>query len=179
MNNNKTHKDLDLPQFINKLKRFDKKARILYNGTKVFYLIIIAFFLLVILLPVFFEDKGFLDRVFVNGLLTIAGLIIIYIYLHYRGKDYKNIDYSQTTYEMLKKTSERYKPFLTKDLWVLPGLTLMSIGISLNSHMGFWKHELLFWGIVLAAGCLGFIYWYFKWKPLKENADRLIREIES
>ncbi len=178
--NNLTHNSIDLPQFIGKLKKMDRTASILYSIVKVLYIIfIVAFILGIIALGILNSD--FFSPTIMSALLTLVGLVLVFIYLNYRGKDYKNVDYSQTTYEMLKKTSERYKPFLKKDLWMLPGLILMGVGLGLDPSRGnFWNYQLFFWSFtIIGGGGFGLIYWYFKWKPIKDNADKLIKEIES
>ncbi len=176
MNNNMINNGLDMPQFINKLKKEDKKMLAVYNVIKILYLVLISFLFIEIAASIFSE--GF-SNTMLGSALTVLGVSLIYIYLNYRGKDYQNIDYSQTIYEMLRTTSERYKPFLTKDLLVLPGIILMGIGMGLNKDMGFAKYQLIFWSVMIIGALLGLIYWYFKWKPVKDNADMLLKEIES
>ncbi len=175
--NNSTHNSMDLPQFIGRLKKMDKRATIALNILKIFYIIIIVLFIGGIIALVFNEEL--LSRTVISPVLTLIGLILVFIYLHYRGKDYKNVDYSQTTYEMLKKTSERYKPFLKKDMWFFPGAILVTTGRGLNSYTNFWSFQLFFWSLILIGFLIGLIYWYFRWKPIMDNADKLIKEIES
>ncbi len=175
--NNLAHNEIDFSQFVNQLKKADKRASLLYNIVKIFYLLIMAFFLVMFVIIFKFSNNVLYESL--NTILILSGLILVYIYLHYRGKDYKNADYSQTTYVMLQQTSERYKPFLTKDLLSIPGLVLMMLGTSLNSGRGFLFALVLLIVAGLVGVIIGFVWWYFKWKPIKDNADRMLREMES
>ncbi len=171
--------NLNLPEFINKLKQADKKYMILYEGVKILYIIIITSFFVGGLTHLFFNGGNIFSKWMIGNILNVLGMIMVFLYLNYRGKDYKNIDYSQTTYQMLKKTSERYKLFLSKDLWVLPGIACMSIGYSLFFYSEFWQRQLFFWSMALVGGIVGVIYWYFKMRSIKNTADNLIKEMEE
>ncbi len=178
-NNNFKYNPMDLPKFIGKLKKMDKRTTIFVNILKIAYIIIIVVFILGIIALVINEEL--LSRTVISPVITLIGLILVFIYLHYRGKDYKDVDYSQTTYKMLQETSERYKPFLKKDIWVFPGTILVAIGrgLSPSPYRNFWDFQLFFWSLILIGGVIGVVYWYFRWKPIKDNADKLIKEIEG
>lgn len=111
---------------------------------------------------------------------SIAMLIFALLFRSY-FKEYRNIDYSESTLVMLKKAAYRYKPFQLKMLWAFLAIVLIDLGLSFeaeNNNQLFWI-QILFFGALLIAVLAGLFIWYSRYKPLRDNALSLLREIEN
>lgn len=82
---------------------------------------------------------------------------------------------------MLKNAAYRYKPFQLKSIWVLIAILLIDTGLIIQSKIddSFGDEQIFFFGAIFIGLAIGLIIWYFKYKPLRDNALRLIDEIEG
>ncbi len=175
--NNKINNELDLPQFIKKLQKEDNFIGGLYKVLEIMYLIWILLYLLGIIVGVFFMKD--LSVNYLKHTCVLSSLIFIYLFLRKRKKEYQNVDYSQTTYDMLKKTVLRYKYYRKEDTLIIIAVSILFIGLGLDNYRGFWHYQIYAWSCVIVCTILGSIWWYFKLKPLKDKANELIKEIEE
>ena len=116
-----------------------------------------------------------------SGLCYVASFFIFAIFFGKFHKEYKYVDYSLPTLKMLKNAAYRYKPFQLKKIWILFAVLFMDGGLSMNTSLDFsvLNIQIYFLGSMLVAALIGLLLWYFKYKPLRDNALRLIAEIEG
>ena len=169
---------LSLPELTEKLKKKDKHYSNISKRLQIFYWILIPIYLTLIIIHIF-ENSPVTDIIgsgfFLLGMLTFALLFRNY------HKIYKSVDYAQPTLIMLKKAAYRYKPFQAKALWALMGIVFIDAGLAFNSKSGFgdiWIH-LFFFGSVIIAMIIGLIVWKINYKPLRDAALSLIKELED
>ena len=173
---NKTNTTIDLPQFISKVKRKDKIFKVVYMAIIVLYIIIIVAHLAVISISIY-NNIPFTE--WISNLGTLLPFVVIYFFLMKRHKEYKKADYSLPTYLVVKNMEKRYRWFRLSDLWVVAALFFLGISMGIDSPMGLFSFQLSFWAMILVASLVGYIYWYFRIKPLRDKAARLIKELEE
>ncbi|MDR0659597.1 MAG: hypothetical protein LBG19_02095 [Prevotellaceae bacterium] len=94
--------------------------------------------------------------------------------------DFKNVDYSLPTLEMLKKAKKRYTPFGNGGALVIVPIILADIGLSITlSAIDMITFQLLYFGVILFAMLMGLLVWKIKYKPLYDNICSLIKEINQ
>lgn len=117
-----------------------------------------------------------------SGIFLILSFIIFALTFRKYYKEYKHVDYSLPTLEMLKKAVYRYQPFQKSAMWMFAGLVLMDIGLTydwLDENTSLLHTQIIFVGGIVLGFIIGLIIWYFKYKPLRDGARKLIREIEE
>ena len=147
-----------------------------------------------IMIPVYFgllvanpdKDVSWSERV--GGLFYVLAFLIIGLIMRYYYKEYRDVDYSVPTAEMLRKVIKRYTLWRPQKLYVFIPVLLIDIGgvfLSLKQlEHGSFLNELLFYqafyvsGIIVGIG-VGVLIWRTKQKPLRDAARELLREIES
>lgn len=124
----------------------------------------------------------------VGGLLVMLALVIFAIFLRKSCREFKMIDYGLPTIEMLMKAANRYRLWQWRSLFILIPLILEDIGLCLftyhpsltsNPITHIYNWQVIFI-IVLAIGSLiGYFLWRKRYRPLRDRALALIKEIES
>jgi hypothetical protein len=106
---------------------------------------------------------------------------------------FQNVDYGMPTLLLLKDAVNRYT--FTKNKLFQKNTILFGIGISLTvigfnlllfNSLGFYEpiHRLLiinsvYLFLLILGGISGFLIWFKRHKPIRDNARNLIKEIES
>ena len=173
---NKTTTTTNLPQFISKLKKQDKQFTIAYKAIKIVYIIGIAPIVVSLFMSIL-NSKPYTEWIGQLGILL--PFVIIYFVLNKRHKEYKQQDYSQPTYLVLKNMERRYQLFRCSDLWVLFGLIILGISLGFDSSLGLLPYQLIYWTTIIIAEFFAYIYWCKKIKPMKDRASQLIKELEE
>ena len=178
MNFKRNKNNINLDQLVGKLQKEDKTYGNLFKVLKIVYWIYIPIYIL-LAIGIFLITKEINDLF--AGLCFIISFIIFALILGNYQKDFKNTDYALPTLLMLKNAASRYKPFQFKGLWVILAVLFMDAGFSINSFAK--NHimtiQMIFLGSMLIGLLIGIIIWYIKHKPLRDNALRLIDEIEG
>ncbi|MDX8340606.1 hypothetical protein SLH46_15520 [Draconibacterium sp. IB214405] len=168
----------NLQQLIHRLKNEDSKYARLSKSFQILYFILT--FLFGVLIIIHIIEKEPLSELAGATCFLLSMLSYAFFFRKYY-KDYNNVDYSQPTLMMLKKAAYRYQPFQRQTAWLIIPLLLIDAGLALNSSLGFdfIKLQLIWFGTLAFAVCIGLTIWYFRYKPLHDNAKQLIREIEN
>ncbi|WP_372643779.1 hypothetical protein [Ancylomarina sp.] len=178
MNFKRKNNDINLDQLVGKLQKEDKTYGKLFKLLKIIYWIYIPIYIL-LAIGIFLITKE-IDDLFAGFCFIISFIIFALILGNYQ-KDFKNADYALPTLLMLKNAANRYKPFQLKGLWVILAIIFMDAGFSINSFAK--NHiitiQIIFLGIMLISILVGIIIWFIKHKPLRDNALRLVAEIEG
>ena len=168
---------METNNLINRIKREDERYASIAKTFQIVYWVLVPIYLVLITKDIITkspvaEIAG--SFCFLLGLVVFAILFRIYYF------EYKSVDYGQPTLEMLKKAAYRYKPFQSK-LWItFIAVLLIGTGLSLSGPFAdFLKTQIFFWGAMTAALIIGLIVWWIRYKPLRDNMLRMIREIEE
>ena len=170
--------NLDFEQLLGKLKKEDTNYSSLSKALLIIYLIMIPLYIVITALE-YFETKDVFQ--IVGGACFVISFSVFAIFFRIYYKEYKYVDYSLPTIQMLKKAAYRYKPFQLRTLWILPALVLMDLGLYFTSSFDIIgiKAHLYFIVLMLLSICVGIVFWWVKYKPLRDNALALIKELEE
>jgi len=165
-------------KLIVKLKTEDARYATLSRAIQIIYWIFIPLFFLITILE--YTETKESDQL-IGGALFILSFLIFAIFFGNYYKEYKYVDYSLPTIQMLKKAAYRYKPFQLKSLWVLLAIVLMDGGLTFKREFNetVLDVQIYFIGLMVVALIVGLIIWYFKYKPLRDEALKLIAELEG
>ena len=169
---------LDFEHLLGKLKKEDTNYSSLSKALLIIYLIMIPLYIVITALE-YFETKDVFQ--IVGGACFVISFSVFAIFFRIYYKEYKYVDYSLPTIQMLKKAAYRYKPFQLRTLWILPALVLMDLGLYFTSSFDIIgiKAHLYFIALMFLSIIAGIIVWYFKYKPIRDNALKLIKELEG
>lgn len=174
-NNEKTESE-NLAEIITRLKNEDDRYAALSKRMQIVYWILILIFMTLIILQIVQKDPV-VD--IIGSTCFLFAMLLFALFFQHLYKEYKYVDYSQPTLIMLKKAAYRYKPFQLKALWTLLAMLLMDAGLSLNTSLSF-KFiyiQACFLGVIVLATVIGLLFWRVRYKPLRDTALELIREI--
>ena len=178
MNFKRNNDTINLDQLVGKLQKEDNRYANICKGLQIVYWIFIPFFTVSAIRH--YMDSGDINEL-ISGLFHVIGFVIIAVFFGNYHKEYKYVDYSLPTLKMLKDAAYRYQPVQLKSLWVLLGLLFIYTAEISKSKLdnSFMEEQVFLLGGVLLGLFIGLIVWYFKYKPLRDNALRLIAEIEG
>lgn len=178
MKNKDINTNNSLEELVDKLKNKDKYYARLSKGLQIVYFILLPIYLL-LLIAYIIEGSTWNDIV---GMVCFAvSMLIFALFFRMYYEEYNNVDYAKPTLIMLKEAAYRYQPFQLRALWILLALLLMDAGLSLSTfdleYFGY--VQILFLGNLVLAGSIGYIVWWFRYRPLRMDTLRLIKEIEE
>ncbi len=171
-----TNKEINLIEFINKLKRYDKRTITTYYILKGIYAALIIVRLFFLLFLIIKEPSSILD--ITSTFLFLLAFLIFYIIIDKQQKKHKNIDYSEPTYLLMKKIKKQYSYSLISNLWIILATIILSFSISLSSP-NFLLIQIIYWSLMALSVLIGTIYWAIKRKPIKDKIEQLIKELEE
>lgn len=168
----------DFERLVGRLKTEDAGYATISKVLQVVYWIFIPVFSFMSIRQ--FADSGDVDLL-VGGACMVGAFLIFAIFFGKYYKEYRYVDYSLPTLIMLKKAAYRYKPFQLRTLWIALAVVLMDIGLFYDTReKGIeLESQLMFLGAILVGLCAGLVLWYNKYKPLRDDALRMISEIED
>ncbi|MFO7865163.1 MAG: hypothetical protein R6U85_14285 [Salinivirgaceae bacterium] len=169
---------LDTDQLVKKLKKEDAYYLRLVKMMQYIYWALIPIYMFLAIRE--YSIDGVMEDA-IGSIFYMFSLLIFAIVFRKFYKEYNNVDYSMPVLQMLKKAEKRYRPFTLKTLWLYFGVLLMDFGIYFNTSLDytFWEVQLYYGGMILAATAIGYIVYLSKYKTIRDNAKRLIREIEN
>ncbi len=175
---NINHTELNIENLVANLKNKDTNYSKLSRRIQITYLILTFIYAALIVLELI---EKFSIYSLLGGLCYLGSFLILIVVFGRFYKEYGQVNYSETTLIMLKKAADRYKPFKKITFWVLFSLALMDVGMCLNKSLNFpiIKTQFYYWGMIIIAVGIGLIVWYYRYKPLLDATQKLIKEIEE
>jgi len=178
MNFKRNNDNINLEQLVGKLQKEDLRYSNICKGLKLIYWILIPIY--TILAIDTYLETNFITDLFA-GLLFVSAFVIFALIMGKFQKEYNTVDYSLPTLMMLKKAALRYKPFKPESYGAFAAFFIMDAGFCLSSQYGTriinLQHYVV--ALFLASVVIGLLIWYVRYKPLRDNAQRLIAEIEG
>lgn len=167
----------NISAFIENMKNADSRYAQIVKAVQVIYYVIIPVYLIMMVVQIFSNASVY---VIAGSGCFLISLTIFALLLRNYYKEYNSVDYALPTLLMLKKAAKRYQPFPLKSLWALLAIIIMAAGLALNNmEFDTLRVILSFVGIMILSVIGGLIWWYSKYKPLRDGARKLIREIEN
>ena len=171
--------NLSLDKLIVDLGKKDKQYSTVCRVLKYLYWCLIPLYAILAVVSAF--ETGEYHHL-VSGACYVIGLGIFAYFLGKFQKEYKNVDYSLPTLSMLKEAAYRWQPFQLRMIWVFIGVLFIDAGISITSYPDFSsliEKQIFLLIVVCISVPIGLLIWYFRHKPLRDNALKLIAEIEN
>lgn len=163
---------------VSRLKAKDAMHAFVYRVIQIIFIVFIPLFMLFTLVPYFITGN-------ITPIISMPFYIFAFVIFAYgltrSYKTFKNVDYSLPTLQMLKQAANRYKPVNTEFLWFILALGVISIGLSIEKYGKIIAIQTLILpaGLIVLGLITGLITWYFKFKPIRDDVIRLIKEIEN
>jgi hypothetical protein len=176
--NKQTTENTDFTQLVSKLKNQDNIYSKISRAIQIMYWIFIPVFAFITFREYFVTEK---ISELISGACFILAFLIFALFFGRYHKEYKYVDYSLPTIQMLKNAAFRYQPFQSRQVWILLALILVDLGLTFDWMNGtsVIEIQLTFIGVIIFSILIGLIIWYYKYKPLRDDALRLISEIEG
>ena len=175
--NNNSFSGID--QLTGKLKQEDQKYSRLSKGFQIVYWVFAFFYLMMLILHFTVDVVPFSDKI--SGGFFFIAMVIFALFFRNYYQEYKNVDYSLPTLIMLKKAAYRYQPFQLKTVWIFLAIIFLNAGLSFGTvnRADLIGVQVVFWALMGLAIGIGLVRWYYKYKPLRDAALRMIKEIEE
>ncbi|WP_321376101.1 hypothetical protein [uncultured Draconibacterium sp.] len=176
MKQNKT--SINLQQLTQQLKNEDSRYAQLSKSFQIVYFVLTFIFSLLIIIHIIQKEP--LSELLGPICFLVAMLSFAFFFRKYY-QEYKNVDYARPTLIMLKNAAYRYQPFQRRTAWLLIPILLIDAGLAMNSSLVFdiLLLQMVWFGALVVAVCIGLVIWHFRYKPLRDNALQLIKEIEN
>ena len=178
METNGKSTQLDLNDLTYRLKSADKRYACMSKRFQYLYWALVPIYLVLIISDVIVK-RSLLE--IGSGLCFLMGMTLFALIFRSYYKEYNFVDYTLSTLIMLKKAARRYYPFHHKLWLVFLGLLCIDAGLALRESLGYEtvRFQVIFFVAILVAFVVGMILWRVRYKPLRDEALRLIREIEE
>lgn len=184
-NKDKNNHLLDINGLIPGLQKEDRRnERIMRNFQWLMWIMIPVYFGLLVVNP----DKDLIWSDRVGGFIYVLAFLLIGLLMRHYYKEYKAVDYSLPTTEMLRKAIKRYKLLRPQKLYMLIPVLLIDVGyvfLSLNHFKDVdylyrvLIYQAVYLGAIIIGAGIGVLIWRKRQKPLRDAARELLREIES
>ncbi len=173
----KTDSSIDIHQLVSKLKNEDQKYSNLSRRMQVMYMVLIPVYLFLIIVHIIDGSSGF---EILSSICFLLGMVSFAVLFHNYHKEYKLVDYSQPTVLMLKKAVNRYQPITKRTIWTIPGILFIGAGLSLKTSLGETIIiQVIFWVSMVLAIFIGLLWWKKRYKPIRDSALAMLRELEN
>ncbi|MCT4588222.1 MAG: hypothetical protein N4A71_10400 [Carboxylicivirga sp.] len=170
--------DINMDSLIAKMQKEDSNYAKLCNRLQWLYWVLAPLYLIMIAIHYF--DDGTREDMIGNACFFLAMLSFGLLLRKYQ-KEYQGVNYALPTLQMLKQAVNRYSPFTKRTLLVVPGVVLAYIGFLLSASKfssPIFVHA-FFSGAILVGLTGGLIYWKSKYKPLRDEAKKMLQDIEN
>jgi Ca2+/Na+ antiporter len=124
----------------------------------------------------------------ISGLCYVAAFTLFTVVFAKYNNEFRNVDYSLTSVEMLQQAAKRYKFLSWRYVWMLPSLLLIDAGISVTFFHRWISVEPLnrvllvqavFIPLMAISAFIGYLIWRKRQKPLHDSALTLLQELQG
>lgn len=178
MKNNLKTPTTGMQELTERLKSEDANYARISKSFQIVYWAFIPVYLFISVME--FRETGDSNNLYAGICYALSFLVFALVFRNYY-REYKYVNYSLSTLEMLKNAARRYKPFRRKTAWVIAALIFLDAGLCFNSynHFNILKFQALFISALIVAFMIGMIIWKIKYKPIRDVALSLVAEIEK
>ena len=175
----------NLDQLVEGLKKEDARNLKLTHNFKYLLFFLTPFYILIFGIAFVLEDDSSKS---LGPLLFGLGFLIFAFIFRDLNKTYKTVDYGVPTTEMLRNAAKRYELWQNKTYIMIIPVLLFCFGFSFSGeewmpgteflHRYFIAFGLIFLVFVISF-FVGYLIWRKRQKPLREQALKLLAEIEK
>lgn len=179
--NNSNDNIVDLDVLVSKMEKEDSRNLRLMRNFKWIYFVFAITYAPMILNP---NNEW---NIRIAGVCNALAFILFALAFRKFHKIYKSVDYSVPLLEMLTKAVDRYKLKLKRIFLVVPSVLLVDVGLVLTDSYGLDSSSLkevvifqvCYFGALTLSGFIGYLIWRKRQKPLRDEALRLLKDLES
>lgn len=178
METTKQNTETNFAQLVSKLKTEDINYSRISRAIQIMYWILIPVFAIMTFRE--YSETGNINEL-LSGAFFILAFLIFALFFGKYYEEYKYVDYSLPTIQMLKRAAYRYQPFQKRQVWIILALILIDLALTFDwmDSTPVMEIQFTFIGLMFFSVLVGLIIWYFKYKPLRDDALRLISELEE
>jgi drug/metabolite transporter (DMT)-like permease len=124
----------------------------------------------------------------ISGLCFVGAFALFATLFKKYHSDFRNVDYSVSSFEMLNQAAKRYDFTFSRYLFILPSILLIDAALVFSEISEWTKVELLnrilyvqafYIPIMLISAFAGYLIWRRKQKPLRDAALQLLEELKD
>ncbi|MBR8537610.1 hypothetical protein KDU71_18720 [Carboxylicivirga sediminis] len=170
--------DNKISGLIKQLKAKDTNYSAISKRMQLIYWTLCPLYLFIIIMQIVEHSPS---KEIISSFCFLFAMVTFALLFRKYQKEYAEVDYSQPTLLMLKKAVNRYEPFSSRTIGIIPGILLVDIGLTIkvSDQTDALLTQLVFIGAVGIGLVAGMIWWYIQYKPLRDHAQQLIDDIES
>jgi succinate dehydrogenase/fumarate reductase cytochrome b subunit len=176
---------MDIDSLIDRMKTEDARNLRLSKSFQWIYWIMIPIYTgLMIVNP----DKELTSLHRISGVFYVLSFIVFAIIFRKNTKEYKQVNYSLPTLEMMKKAARRYQVWHPRLFLVLLALLLMNIGLTISFFprlggesgiMNIVWFQLTYFSVMSVSFLIGLQIWRTRQKPIRDQALAIVNELEQ
>lgn len=175
---------VDIDALLTGLKKEDDRN---LKMTRNFRWLLVAMTVFYTLLLVVNPDPELMMYHRISGLCYVTAFVLFVVVYTRLYREYRAIDYSLSSAEMLQQAARRYKFATWRYIWILPSLVLLDAGISITYFYRLASVEPLnsvllvqavFIPVMAISAFIGYMIWRKRQKPLYESARRLLQDLQ-
>ncbi|NVO10077.1 MAG: hypothetical protein HXX16_08970 [Bacteroidales bacterium] len=176
---------INLESLINRVKDEDARNLRISRSFQWTYIAIIFLYVALILLE---SKEEFYSTRTISNVFFILSFIAFSLIFRNGYKEFKSIDYSLPVIEMLRKTAKRYSLSAKKYLTLSIPIILMDVGLTISVYERLQPIDplsrvlviqVVYIPVMVISALIGLLVWRKKQKPLRDNALKLIEELEG
>lgn len=175
---NNTSKKIDIGSLTGKLQTEDQRYANIAKRMQIVYWVLIPVYMIFIVRLIL---DGNSTSEIIGGVCFMLAMLTFAFSFKKLQKDYNNVDYSLPTLLMLEQAVKRYKPFQLKTFWAFLAAAFVDAGLVFNrpESENKWFIQFVFLGAIVIAIFVGLLIWRKRYKPLRDEALKLIEQLKS
>jgi hypothetical membrane protein len=175
---------IDLGNLVSRVKAEDEKNLRLTKTFQWVYVVMIILYTGML----FFPYSGMPITKKISWAFYIASMIAFALIFRFATKEYKSIDYSLPVIDMLRGAANRYRLRVDKLMLIAIPIVLMDAGVTLSFYSDLLPMapinrvlivQAVYIPVMSISAFIGVMIWRTKQKPLRDNALKLIEELEG
>jgi hypothetical protein len=176
---------VDIDALVFGLKKEDDRNLKMMRSFKWFLVIMAVFYTLLLVVN---PDPELMMYHRISGLCYVTAFALFAVVFTRLYDEFRKVDYSLTSVEMLQQAVKRYKFSSWRYIWMLPSLVLIDTGISV-SYFNRWISveplnrvllvQAFFIPVMAISAFIGYLIWRKKQKPLRDSALALLQELQG
>lgn len=176
---------LDMETLINSLKSEDSRNQKMTRNFKWFLTVMVVVYTLLLVVN---PDRELEWHHRLTGFCYVAAFALFALLFRKYNREYRQVDYSVSSFELFKAAAERYKFRKRRLLSVLPSILLIDAGMTMSflfreesisrTETMLWT-QLVYFSLMGLAVFAGYLIWRIREKPLREGALQMLKDLSE
>ena len=175
---------VDIDVMVTGLKKEDDRNLKMTRNFRWFQVAMAVFYTLLMVVN---PDPELMMHHRISGLCYVTAFVLFAMIFARLYNEYRVVDYSLTSAEMLQQAAKRYRFASIRYIWMLPSLVLLDAGLSISFFHTWISVEPLsrvllvqafFIPVMAISVFIGYLVWRKRQKPLHDSALKLLEELQ-